>query len=120
MATGLHEAIVTELQFLLEPLFAAAGSPRRRRQLFEALGWNLEAIPGLSLANLDRAISDTVAAYESLVALAAAESGHDLDTLRKVLEAVDKVWQAIDTLQRVSDRLDVPDLEGLRHVGQEL
>jgi hypothetical protein len=120
MSPTLPHAIVTELGFFLEPIIAAVDSPFHRRQLFEALGWNLEAIPGVSLENVDRALTETVKAYDAAVTLANSESGDTLETLQTVLKAVDAVWTGVEIFQEVSSELDTPGLGDLRHVAQEL
>lgn len=120
MSSSLQQTIVRELSLLLEPLLTAVGNPRGRRQLFEALGWQLEAIPGLSLQHLDETLTNVAKAYETAVNLGDSNEPKSLSDLLKVLRAIDDVWTAVEDLQRISSRLDSRDLQDLRHVGQEL
>src|SRR6266446_5808123 len=50
MSDNAQQLLLQEIALLLEPLIEAASSNERRRDVFGAIGWNIEAIPGLSAA----------------------------------------------------------------------
>ncbi|MDQ5821865.1 MAG: hypothetical protein M3540_10525 [Actinomycetota bacterium] len=68
MSDNFQQALLQEVSMFAEPVLAA-GHPVRRRALFAAIGWDLEAVTGLPIEQLANATDDLSAALAELVSL---------------------------------------------------
>lgn len=105
MIADFQQWLLGELGRLLEPITAAAESTTRRRELFEAIGWDLEVIPGLSVADVEAILTDATVAYEQV--LAATE--RPPETLDELAAALDTAARAVAVVQRLGRLLDAPN-----------
>ena len=82
---------------ILEPLALAGQTREARRGLFRTLGWQLEAIPGLDLDDVDAVFVGAAQAHAALRTLAE-DPPETLADLKKLLEASGAVVKAIEAL----------------------
>jgi hypothetical protein len=95
------KAVLDEVEVLLEPLIDAAEGPRERQLLFQALGWDVDAITGLPVTALDAALSPVPALVESLT------DGLDVSDFPKILDALQKAGEAIAAVEKIKTAVGV-------------
>ena len=88
------KAVLDEVELLLEPLIAAADGPRSRRLLFQQLGWDIDAITGLPLTDVDAALS----ALPPLIDVLLNAQAPDFEAIVAALQAAGDAIGAVDEL----------------------
>lgn len=115
--------LLQELESLLAPLVKAAQSQTQRRQLLADLGWDLDAIAGMPIGELERAIQSCVNTWEQLKPLLASPPD-SLDALKPVFKQAGTLFQTIRQVTALlkQAQVDVPAeiLADLERLGTDL
>jgi hypothetical protein len=104
VSNSVYQVVLEQISFLLEPIVAAAESELSRRQLFESLGWDLEAIAGLSLEELTDRLASLAEGYENLKQLVE----NPPDEFTEFLDVLDLVQQMFEDIQQLYQLVDQP------------
>lgn len=115
--------LARELEYLVEPLTRAARSEPGRRELFAALGWELDSLTGFPVDTLEieaRKIAETAAK----LAQSAADPPQTLDAAGSLVDEIGTLFNAVRGLEKLADdsRLDLPPdaVHALSTIGAEL
>jgi hypothetical protein len=101
MSRELQALLIDELDRLLDPLVRAANYEFQRPRLFEILGWHLDLIPGLPVADLNQVLAGVGIAYDRLRQMAPPRS---LVELQQTVQAIGAVFAAARLLSALFDR----------------
>jgi hypothetical protein len=101
------EVVLDEVEIFLEPITSAARGPRQRQMLFQALGWDIDAITGLPVGAIDTALAPIPGLVDAVnQGLDISDFGKIIDTLQKAGDAIG----AIDDIEAaVKAGLPMPD-----------
>ena len=91
--------VLREVGALLQPVLMAARGPLQRDLLFRALGWDLDAITGLPVADIDNALSDLLPLIEDL------SDGLDVADFGAILDALQHAGDTIATVEEIEAAL---------------
>jgi hypothetical protein len=119
MSRSLQELILAEAALYLEPLAGVAVSDGRREALFAGIGWDLEAIPGLPVGELNGAIGRVAAARQVIVA-AIASPPETLEEIATGLGTVADAVEAVQSLAAIFDAAGVPRPPQFEQIGSDL
>ncbi|HMJ03361.1 MAG TPA: DUF6603 domain-containing protein [Conexibacter sp.] len=111
----LLRALLDEALRFAEPAFEAARSPSDLRRVFATAGWDLDAIAGLDVEALGRAVGEVIDVIEQLARLAGG-GPLDFEAIFGLLSDVAEAAQAIDALAATFETplaLDEDDLAAL-------
>jgi len=97
--TNALDIVLREVAVLLEPIMLAGEGPHQRQLLFAALGWDLDAITGLPVADIDQALSDLEPLIDALA------NGLDVADFGAVLDALQNAGDAIATVNEIEAAL---------------
>lgn len=89
------DLVLRELAFLLQPVLVAARGPMQRQVLFDALGWDLDAITGLPVRDIDDALSDLIPLIRAL------SNGLDVSDFGAILDALQHAGDTIATIDEI-------------------
>lgn len=104
MASDLQDVLLDELTQLLEPLVRAAREEFEQPRLFAAIGWQIDLIPGLPMAEMQQALSAVATANDAVRQL---DPPNTLEELRDWLQAL---TATVTAAQRLSTLLDQPGM----------
>ena len=93
------DLVLRELAFLLQPVLVAARGPMQRQVLFDALGWDLDAITGLPVGDIDEALSDLIPLITAL------SNGLDVSDFGAILDALQHAGDTIATIDEIDAAL---------------
>ena len=105
MAENFQALVVRELIRFFEPV-ANAETPAGRRQLLAEIGWDLDAISGFPVTDLESAFQAVAAALEGLTELDGPPE--TFDDLVTVLEIADDVRKALKSFPKLLDETAIP------------
>jgi len=86
---------LAEVEVLLAPILSAAQGPQQRALLFAALGWDLDAITGLPMQDIDQALSDLPGLIDAV------KDGLDATDFSKIADLLQSAADAIGTVDRI-------------------
>ncbi len=89
------EVALQEVESLLEPVIAAGEGPAQRDQLFHELGWDIDAITGLPMQQLDEALSSLPPLIDGLT------DGLDLADFGAILDAFQAAGEVIGSVDDI-------------------
>lgn len=92
--------VLDEVEALLEPLIDAAKGPRERQLLFQGLGWDVDAITGLPVTEIDTALAPLPDLVDTLT------DGLDISDFPKILDALQAAGNAIGAVDRIVAVID--------------
>jgi hypothetical protein len=89
------KAVLDEVEVLLAPIIGAADGPRQRQLLFDAIGWDVDAITGLPVTAIDDALEPVPDLVEALT------DGLDISDFPKILDALQSAGEAIGAVDEI-------------------
>ena len=89
------DLILREVGVLLQPMQMAAAGPEQRAILFEALGWDLNAITGLPIAQIEQTVSALSAIADDLA------DGVDVSDFARIAQALPRAGEAFDAFNTI-------------------
>lgn len=93
------DLVLQEVGFLLQPVLMAGRGPAQRQLLFEALGWDLDAITGLPVSDIDDALGDLIPLITDLT------DGLDVSDFGAILDALQHAGDTIATIDEIDAAL---------------
>lgn len=113
--------IATELVRFARPLIVAGQDANVRRDLFDALGWNLENITGFPAAQLTTDIQTLTQAALAVVSSAANEA-ESFEDIASRLETIRQIFDSVSDLSRLAQNPNVPAdvAAALAQLGEDL
>jgi hypothetical protein len=106
VSSNFQQLLLGEVNLLLRPLAEAAESDVRRRQIFESIGWDLEAITDFPVAEFKSTLGQLVASYEQIGGWVEQPP----TTLSELLDALRAIEQTVNRIRQLSKLMDKPDL----------
>ena len=91
-------AVLEEVRVLLDPVIMAAQGPQGRRLLLGMLGWDLDAITGLPIEEIDDALSGIPGLVEALT------DGLDVTDFPKIVDALQDAGAAIAAIDQIDEK----------------
>ena len=95
--TNALDIVLGEVEVLLEPVLQAAQGPSQRKLLLETLGWDLDAITGLPISDLDDALTPIAQLVSTLT------DGVDVSDFGAILNALQGAGNAISGIDTLED-----------------
>ena len=89
------KVVFAEIEALLEPILQAGKGPQQRALLFQQLGWDIDAITGLPVAELDQALSAVPPLIDAV------KDGLDASDFSKIADLIQSTANAIGSIDRI-------------------
>src|SRR5437016_833792 len=93
----LHARLLAEAEKVLAPVVDATGSRDDMWRLFASIGWDIKAISGLDILDLQATLNQFRTAYQSVAALVE----NPPDSLEAMIGAIDTIAEALSKLRGI-------------------